>query len=476
MTEIFLNKKDGKVHVRTDNQDLHLFLEKQYKEYEYVGWTKKWGYVSKTVKIYDNRKPEQKDGTLLYKISKGWTSYVLNVLRNEITKEAFDRVALDVLYSSSYREAPFTNLRDYQNEDMLYMMKFKVGLCQVQTGYGKTSCIATLANYYHEVLGKRVLLVAPASKARDELVKRCKNVFNLDVSSRDKDINGHLDCIITSGLMNSSKAKDKDKKKDFLKILEGYEVLLADEVEYTINRGGEFIYDNCKGLECCYGFSGTADKQGGSTISFAKGLDEIVIRNRGLVKYFGPSLIYRLPVNRKVDFITIKSEALTNYSIPDLSNSKNLYSDIMNSIWTDDEVCREVVKIAKRFPMSFIPINNLLNILSCWIDKYFIGKFRVLLICGEGYIYYDLDGTKTKLDLDTVCEYAKNGKIDVIPSTSAGYRALDIPGLENILLIQGKVAGVVLQAVGKLKKHLPKKSSNSVRVNNLIKNELSKKV
>ena len=50
----------------------------------------------------------------------------------------------------------------------------------------KTQVIATLTNYAHEVLGKKVLLVCPTSKARDELVKRCKNVFGLEVSDCDK--------------------------------------------------------------------------------------------------------------------------------------------------------------------------------------------------------------------------------------------------------------------------------------------------
>ena len=40
--------------------------------------------------------------------------------------------------------------------------------------------------------------------------------------------------------------------------------------------------------------------------------------------------------------------------------------------------------------------------------------------------------------------------VDVIPSTSAGYRALDFPNLENIMLIEGLKAGVVLQSIGRI--------------------------
>lgn len=95
-------------------------------------------------------------------------------------------------------------------------------------------------------------------------------------------------------------------------------------------------------------------------------------------------------------------------------------------------------------------MNNLNEIIRCWIENYFIGRFRILLICHEGYIYYDLQGNRTVLqDLSTACDYVRDGKVDVIPSTSSGFRALDLPGLENIGLFAGKVAGVTLQTVGR---------------------------
>ena len=99
----------------------------------------------------------------------------------------------------------------------------------------KTQVIATLVNYAHEVLGKKVLLVCPSNKARDELVKRCKNVFGITVSTQDKDMNGEVDCIITSGLMNTKKVKDPILCEPFKKVLSEYEWVLVDEVEYTIN-------------------------------------------------------------------------------------------------------------------------------------------------------------------------------------------------------------------------------------------------
>jgi ERCC4-related helicase len=54
------------------------------------------------------------------------------------------------------------------------------------------------------------------------------------------------------------------------------------------------------------------------------------------------------------------------------------------------------------------------------------------------------------LTLDESCDLIQNNYVDVILSTSAGYRALDFPGLTSILLIQGNIAGVVLQCVGRV--------------------------
>lgn len=314
----------------------------------------------------------------------------------------------------------------------------------------KTQVIATLVNYAHEVLGKKVLLVCPSNKARDELVKRCKNVFGITVSTQDKDMNGEVDCIITSGLMNTKKVKDPILCEPFKKVLSEYEWVLVDEVEYTINAAGQFLYDCCTGAERFYAFSGTADKEQAKILSFAQGLDDAVIRNKDLIKYFGPSLIYRMPLNIDIDDIIIKTTALDNLKLGEIDKDGNVYQQVMNAIWTDPNICNVITKIIKRFPMLFIPINNLNCVIDNWMQSYFIGRFRTLLISSRGYQYFDLDGSVKSLTLDEVCQYAKDDSIDVIPGTASSYRALDIPKLENIFLIQGVRAGIVLQSIGRV--------------------------
>lgn len=313
----------------------------------------------------------------------------------------------------------------------------------------KTQVIATLTNYAYS-LGKKVLIVTPGKKAQDEVVKRCKTLFNLDIPNKDLSLNR----LITSGIINSKRYKDPEESKKFKELLATYDWLLVDEVEYTINDGGKYIFDNLTGCTNMYFFSATADKYSGKMVTFANGIDDTVLLNKDMVKYTGPALVYRLPQNLDIDFITIKTQALNNINFTDSDEKEdgNIFNVIMTKIWTDPEISKLVVKIAKRYPRLYIPINNLTTILNSWINDYWLGIFRILLVCGvgSGYIYYDLAGNKTELTLEEACDYIKNGLVDIIPSTSAGFRALDFPNLESALIISNNMAGQVLQAVGRI--------------------------
>lgn len=448
MVHIYVDRTIGKIVIETDDSSVSYLLESTKRESGYIPWKKQWGTITTTTRLYDGRKPKADSrGVYTFKLGLGFAAYILNVFRPHISVSDYNDV-LSAIMSESYREAPFPNLRDYQNEDILHLLKYKVGLMSVFTSYGKTQLIATLANYAYSI-GQKVLLIAPNKKPMEELIKRCKSVFNLDVPSSD----GRIGCVITSGLLNRKDVKDSNSLALLEKEWASYNWVLCDETEYTINDSGEFLYSRLIGADHFYGFSGTADKAKGEMITFVNGLDDVVIRNKDLVKYFGPSLVYRMPLTLDIDNIKVKTNSLNQvkFDPSDFADGTNRYNNAMTRIFTTPSVCKTIVKIAKKYPMMYIPVNNLANIISEWINNYFIGVFRILLICGEGYIYYDLQGNRTNLKtLDKACEYVKNGLVDIIPSTSAGFRALDLPGLESIFLIQGKVAGVVLQSVGRV--------------------------
>lgn len=451
MIEIKVDKGKRKIIVRTDDLSVKSLLEFRGKKETYLPWHKRWETVEYIEKLYDNvRSRPDKSGVYTFELGLGWGAYIVNVFSNIITQKEYDDV-IETIYASQYRDIPFPGLRDYQNQDVLHILKYNRAVLQTNTSYGKTQVISVLANYAYQGLGKKVLIVTPGSKARDEVVKRYKSLFGYEIRNGFDD---DLGCVITTGFLNQKKIKDPAQALLEEQKLEKYDWVLVDEVEYTINPSGKWIYDRLKGAERMYAFSGTADKQTGNMITFAEGITERVIANKDLIKYFGPSLVYRMPTGIKIDNITVKTQTLNNLKFEegDIEADSNVYLEILTKIWTYGPICDLIVKIAKKFPMLFIPINNLNNVILEWINGYFLPSgLRTLLICGDGYLYYDPEAPgEVKLDLEEACEYIRDGKVDIIPSTSSGYRALDFPGLENILLVQGICAGVTLQCIGKM--------------------------
>lgn len=451
LLRVFVDNEVGKIIIVTDNSDLiKPLLESASVEKGYNPFLKRWAESTVVRKIYESKrkiKTKLFKGCDAYTLGLGWAAYVANILKNYMPEEDFNNLLKSIL-SDEVRDVPFENLRDYQNSDVLHLLKYKIGLCVVNTSYGKTQVIATLAHYASQVLGKKVLIVTPGKRAQDEVVKRCKSVFGIEVNKAGSNV----DSIITSGLLNRKSFKDPAQLEKQKKILETYDWVLVDEVEYTINPAGEMLYSMLTKADHFYGFSGTADKDEGKIINFGNGLSEVVMRNKDLVKFFGPALVYRSPLNLDITLIDVLTTSLNqiDFDSEDIDKDGNIYMTIMNKIWTHPEVCKTIVKIAKKFPMLFIPINNLNAVINHWIENYLIGEFKVLLISSAGYTYYELNGTPKKLSLEESCEYIRDGKVDIIPSTSSGYRALDFPGLKNIFLIQGAIAGVVLQSIGRV--------------------------
>ena len=399
-------------------------------------------------KIFNRTKKNQKTGTQYYEIGIGWAAYILGVLGPYLHVEDSERIKM-AIYSPTSRSFPFPELRDYQNDDLLHILKYRFGLCTVYTGYGKTTLISTLTKYFAKDLCKKVLIVTPGTKARDEIVKRVKSMYGIDVS--EKLGVGQIQAIITQGFLNQKIIKDKATEPQVINELKSFDIVLSDEVEYCINPAGDYIFSHATNATHRYAFSGTADKGNGNMISFQNGLtDPSVASNTGLIKYFGPSLVYRKPLNRIVNLVNIYTTSLYKPSFRAIDLSNNKYLDAMTTLFTCPEVCNLIMEIVKRYKNLFIPINNLESIIGTWIADYFLGRFRILLVCGDGYLYYDLQGNQSKLSLTEACDYIRNDMVDVIPSTSSGFRALDFPNLSNILLFSGKIAGSVLQQIGRV--------------------------
>lgn len=411
--------------------------------YQSWGKNKGWRYTKVAKKVYEGKKSRHPH----YYFKPGWGMLIYQTFRNQLGPEDADKL-LKSMYSTGYRTTKFPGLRDYQNDDLLHVLKYRYGIYQCYTGYGKSQVIATLVDYAYKDLQKNVLLLAPNSKAVDELKKRVKSVFDIDVPSAD----GRLNIINTGGVSGAKKYKDPDLLKKTQEELDKVDWILADEVEYVMSPGGCKVLDMCRNADVKYGFSGTADKSNAEMISFASGISDVIKKNKKLVDYFGQSLIYRVPIHLDINMIKLKTRCFKNleFTEEDFGEDTNVYANIMNKMWTHPDTCWLMNELILRYPKLFIPVNNLAVVISNWIDNYWKGVFRILLVSGAGYTYYDREGNQSMVDLTGACDLIRAGEVDVIPSTSAGYRALDFPDLNNILLLQGRIAGIVLQSIGRV--------------------------
>lgn len=136
MINIFIDKQLNKINIVTDDPSIKYYLEVTRKERKFIPWKKSFGELTTTIKIYD--KKTTKSGIVTYTLGLGWAGYIINVFSPYITKETYDSILRDAIYvDEAPRDIPFPELRDYQNEDILHILKYKRGLLNVYTSYGK---------------------------------------------------------------------------------------------------------------------------------------------------------------------------------------------------------------------------------------------------------------------------------------------------------------------------------------------------
>lgn len=137
MVHLYVDKNIGKIVLETDDSSARYLLEVTKKETKYIPWKKQYGTLTTTTRIYDDTrvKPDAY-GIWRFHIGLGFAAYLINVFKNYISQADYNDV-LSAIISETYRDVPFPNLRDYQNEDVLHLLKYKIGLFSCYTSYGK---------------------------------------------------------------------------------------------------------------------------------------------------------------------------------------------------------------------------------------------------------------------------------------------------------------------------------------------------
>jgi len=131
---IWVDKSINKIRILTDDPSVKFLLEKTQEETRYIPWERRWGTLKTTFKIYDKVKKEQ--GTWNFILGLGWAGYIIGMFNKYMNPDDYRNLLNDAIYSDEVRTFPFPNLRDYQNNDVLHMLKYHVGLFSCYTSYG----------------------------------------------------------------------------------------------------------------------------------------------------------------------------------------------------------------------------------------------------------------------------------------------------------------------------------------------------
>lgn len=136
-----IDKSINKIIIHSDDLSVKSLLEFKREVTKYQPWTKSWNTVTQIDKLYENTRSRPKDGVYTFVLGLGWSAYIINVFKSILSKDDYDNI-LRSIYSDSYPSIPFPGLRDYQNEDMLFILKYSRAIVQTNTSYGKFCCLS----------------------------------------------------------------------------------------------------------------------------------------------------------------------------------------------------------------------------------------------------------------------------------------------------------------------------------------------
>ena len=137
MFNVIVNKDIGRIIIKTDDSSVKYMLEALVQEEIFTRNGKRT--ITKQIKIYDNtRRIRDSEGNYVFIFNYGWASYILQVFKMYMSKEDYDSL-VHLIVSDNYRTIPFQGLRDYQNEDILHVLKYNQSLVSCFTSYGLVS-------------------------------------------------------------------------------------------------------------------------------------------------------------------------------------------------------------------------------------------------------------------------------------------------------------------------------------------------
>lgn len=426
---------------------------------KYEFWNKSYSYFTDTAYLYHRREDTH------YYFWIGWLMYVVAIYHEYIEDEDMQKIRefmshhFEVDNDKLYRDwlttrgiteeenealdSPFYGLREQQLEDLNHLLKYRHGLFQVTTGYGKTDLQAALAHLLSEA-GHVVVILTPTDATKAEITHRMNWRYGYEFEYYDPTSNVNI--FNVNGFCRSHLYEVDDP------FWSTVDYIIGEECELVVNEKGDELISLCSNLKGAYGFSATAEKFNADPLVFSKdvGLVEMLTDNRSVVNNFGSSIVYRIPEGLDLNLYEINTSILDRVTFTSSEDKPETYASRVRDLFGDDEFSELICRVAKKFKPLFLPINRT-TILDDLLIYHFLPKgMNVLNICGRGFEYYK-DGSEEEelLSIEESKELLRSGKVDIVTATRSGFRALDFPEIKSVFHIVGKHATEVVQYIGR---------------------------
>lgn len=432
--------KDSNFILQTGDKELMRKFRFSIHHKEYKKSQHKYVDIKQTIKMYEPVGKNQ------YRFSIGYIFYVLNACMHKMTPEKVKEIVSK--FKSELSSLNYYSLYPNQIEDLDKLLKYKFGIFQCYTGYGKSEVISVLAKNLTDQ-GLRVLIIVPSKPAIKEVRDRIKKYYT-DPIHTFMSSSAMLNIVSPKSLVGTNQWEQM-RKNDF-KALRNVDVVLADEVEMTLNNSFYRMKSRLTNAKYFYGFSASANKSSTDPIPRDSDLLKIIdLQINSMVANYGFTAVYQLPTKNQLTITSMQTN-LSGYRFMRASHSYSKYAKLVTNLYAYPKFQKCIKFILEKVPCLYIPINNL-DAIDRLLKANLTSK-PILTIQGSGYHIYQNGKRIKSVTLPRAKELVLNSEVHAVLGTISSFRALDFHNLGNILCTFGKATSVILQYVGRISREI----------------------
>lgn len=356
-------------------------------------------------------------------------------MKSVISKEGNTYPIRNSISSQIPDNVDYSILRDYQVADATTILSYTNGLVQLPTGYGKTYLMSWLCDY----LPKPILITEPTLALCDEIRSRIGE--------------SRMDNIY---IVNPTAYWARIERDDSW--IESIRTILSDEMMSVTDSIKKF-FDRMPHLIRIYGFSATPDRYVNTRLQFIKD-HKLHDDTCEILQYYGPAIVY----SKMRKSITIYEDELhlgsCGWSMAQYDHWK--YKKANDKCFNAKCLPGYIKDCIRRStgPILF-PFTDHKQIE--WIfNSPELSEYRIALWDSESVrLNNGKEFTKShpwirksdgeKFDPYRLVKYMiENNQVQVIFTSSVGFKGVDFPTLRNLILMVGSNAGNIIQIVGRV--------------------------